>query len=325
MLPPPEGPGPGGRVRLIRATLVVGARPNLVKASALLPALREAGFRVRFLHTGQHRGARMSGGLLGDLGLPRPDRSLGAGPDAARILEGVEDDLRRFRPAVLVVLGDVTSTMAAALAGARAGVPVAHAEAGMRSFDRRMLEEAHRIVTDAVSGFLFTSYVRDDLNLRREGARGRRFRSGDLMADTVLRMSRGRRKGGYGLVTLHRPENVDRPARLKALLAGLGRTARRLPLVFPVHPRTRRRLQGLRIPPGIRLLPPLGYRRFLFLLEGAGRVITDSGGVHLEAAALGVPCRLLRRGSERPARLRGRWDGRAAGRIARALGRALGA
>lgn len=356
------------------ATLVVGARPNFVKAAALVPPLEAEGFRVRLVHTGQHADPGMSAVFFRDLGLPRPDGHLGAGPgrplrQLARMLAGLEMELASHPPAAVIVVGDVTSTLAGALAASRLGIPLAHVEAGMRSFDRRMPEEMNRMIADRLSDLLFTTSAEEDRNLLREGiSRSRIFRAGDVMADSLLRHRRraaaagragmrrlGLRPRGFGLVTLHRAGNVDDPRRLRRLMDGLGRAAGMLPLLFPVHPRTRKRLRGLRIPAGLRLLPPLGYLEFLGLMDRAALVLTDSGGVQLEASVLGVPCLTLRETTERPAlcrmgtnrlvgddpaaiarwtarilahppqgrRLRA-WDGQAGRRIARALRARLG-
>ncbi len=360
-------------MRPLRATLVVGRGPNFIKASALLPPLKAEGFRVRLVHTGQHYDRGMSEVFFRQLGLPRPDLNLEVGPGSpsrqtALILEGMEDDLAAHPPDVLVVMGDVTSTAAAALAASKRRTSLAHVEAGMRSFDRTMPEEVNRIVTDHLSDLLFTTAAEDDLNLRREGIPPARIRrAGNVMVDTLLKhrrvaraagrtaLDRFRLGGRYGIATLHRPENVDCPERLERLVEGLGRVARRLSLLFPVHPRTRRLLDGLSLPPGLRLCPPLGYLEFLGLMGRAALVLTDSGGVQMESSVLGVPCLTLRDSTEWPVTCRagtnrlvgtdpvaldrwagrflsrppkGRklplWDGRAGTRVARGLKAWLG-
>ena len=296
---------------------MVGARPNFMKAAALIPALRAEGLRVRLVHTGQHYDARMSGRLFRDLALPRPDRHLGvgSGPHAAqtaRILERVDAELAAHPPALLLVVGDVNSTLAAALAAAKRQIPVAHVEAGLRSADRRMPEELNRILTDHLSDLLFTTTAGDDRVLRAEGIPpGRIRRVGNVMADTLLR-HRLAAKGpgaaararfglaskGYGVATLHRPGNVDDPRNLRALIGALAKASRLVPIVFPVHPRTRRRLPRTRLPATLHLSPPLGYLEFLGLLDGAALALTDSGGVQHETTLLGVPCLTLRDSTE---------------------------
>lgn len=300
-------------------TLVVGARPNFMKAAALLPPLKAAGFRVRLVHTGQHYDPSMSQVFFRQLRLPAPDRHLGVGkgPPAlqvARILAGMSADLAGHRPDAVVVVGDVNSTLAAAMAASFAGVPLVHVEAGLRSFDRGMQEELNRIATDRLSDLLLTTCALDDRNLVAEGIpRGRIRRVGDVMIDTLLRCRaaagregaaalrrRGLRPGQYGMVTLHRPENVDSSARLSAVLAGIERVSRRLPLLFAVHPRTLLRLRGRRLPPGILTCDPLGYIEFLGLMDEAALVLTDSGSIQQETTVLGVPCLTLRDSTERP-------------------------
>ncbi len=306
-------------------TLVVGARPNFMKAAALLGPLKAAGLKVRLVHTGQHEEDRMSGIFFRQLGLPKPDRHLGVGfapmgVQTVRILERMDAELARVRPAMLLVLGDVTSTLAAALAASLHRIPLAHVEAGLRSFDRSMPEERNRVVVDHLSDLLFTTSADDDRNLRREGIRASRiFRAGDVLGDALKkslpaarraapgmlrRMGLNRR--GYALATLHRAENVDDPRRFKALMSSLERLASRLPLVFPVHPRIRQVLEGRRPSPGLRLLPPLARLDFLGLMDSSRAVLTDSGGVQREAMALGLPCLVLRRRSEWPLSRRGR-------------------
>lgn len=300
-----------------RVTLVVGARPNFMKAAALIPALRAEGLRVRLVHTGQHYDVRMSARLFQDLALPRPDRHLGvgSGPQAAqtaRILARMDAELAAHPPEVLLVVGDVNSTLAAALAAAKRRIPVAHVEAGLRSADRRMPEEVNRVLTDHLSDLLFTTTAADDRVLRREGIPSRRIRRvGNVMADTLLAHRRAARGPGtsarkrfrltpkaYGVATLHRAENVDDPKRLKVLMGALAKASRLIPLVFPVHPRTRRRLPVMRLPPSLHLSPPLGYLEFLGLLDGAALALTDSGGVQHETTLLGVPCLTLRDSTE---------------------------
>lgn len=301
-----------------RVTLVVGARPNFMKAAALLPALRAEGFAVRLVHTGQHYDRGMSEDFLGELGLPRPQSRLSVRPGAparqtAEMLLGLDRDLAAHPPRAVVVVGDVTSTLAGALAATRRGILLAHVEAGMRSFDRRMPEEVNRVVTDHLADLCFTTTAEEDRNLRREGIpRARIVRTGDVVADLLLRTRTaarararralrrlGLRPRAYGMATLHRAGNVDDPRHLRRLLEGLRRCARLAPVLFPVHPRTRLCLGRRGLPQGVRAFPPLGYLAFTGLLGEAAVAITDSGSVQLEAALLGVPCLTVRDTTER--------------------------
>jgi UDP-N-acetylglucosamine 2-epimerase (non-hydrolysing) len=301
---------------------VVGARPNFVKLAPLVAALARCGTAQRLVHTGQHFDARMSGVFFEELGLPRPDAHLGAGPgphgaQTARVMVAFERVLSelRPRPSLVVVPGDVNSTVAAALVAAKAGVPVAHLEAGLRSRDRSMPEEVNRVVTDHLSDLLLTPSADADENLRGEGIEaGRVARVGNLMVDTLrahlpraraLRVAEGMglAPGRYAVATLHRPSNVDDPATLARLLGALAEVGRALPVVFPVHPRTRARLGDpalARAAAPLRTVEPLGYLEFLSLTSAARLVLTDSGGLQEEATALGVPCLTLREGTERP-------------------------
>jgi UDP-N-acetylglucosamine 2-epimerase (non-hydrolysing) len=295
---------------------VAGARPNFVKLAPLVRAARAAGRDLPWVHTGQHWDAAMSADLLDELGLPRPVAHLAVGAgtpsaQAARILDRLPAVLERRRPSVVVVLGDVTSTLAAALAASQAGVPVAHVEAGLRSGDWSMPEERNRVLVDRASARLYVPEAAGVRHLAREGIRGDGVRLvGDVVADALRAAGpaiAGRRvpAGDFGLVTLHRAANVDDPARLEAWCRGLATAARRLPLVFPVHPRTRARLarggnaRRLR-EGGVRVVAPLGHLDFLAHLAHSRAVLTDSGSVPVEASCLGVPCLSLRATSERP-------------------------
>jgi UDP-N-acetylglucosamine 2-epimerase (non-hydrolysing) len=306
--------------------LVAGARPNFMKVAPILRALEAAGgLRTRLVHTGQHYDDDMSGVFFRDLGIREPDVSLGVGSashgrQTARILEAYEDHLVSVSPStrVVVVVGDVNSTAACTLAAVKLGIPVAHVEAGLRSFDRTMPEEINRIVTDALADLLLVSEPAGEENLRREGIAEDRIRYvGNVMIDTLVRelpAARGLRAagtygieaGGYAYVTLHRPSNVDDPERLSAVIAFLERLTARLPVVFPVHPRTRARLEAaglerrLEASPGMRRCAPLSYRESLSLMADSRVVITDSGGVQEETTFLGVPCITLRPSTERP-------------------------
>lgn len=352
--------------------LVAGTRPNFMKIAPIHRALAARGHELRLLHTGQHFDASMSDVFFRDLGLPRPDVALRAGggsqaEQTAAVLVGVEADLVARRPALVVVVGDVTSTVAAALAAAKLGVPVAHVEAGLRSRDWTMPEEINRVVTDCLADLLLTPSRDAEPNLLAEGvARERIVFVGNVMIDS-MRWALGRptdalarlglERGGYALATLHRPANVDSAETLAATLDALAAIAERVPLVFPVHPRTLARAEALGLSarlhgtPGLRAIEPLGYDDFVTLMASARLVATDSGGIQEETTALGIPCLTMRNGTERPitveegtntvvgldeARIarevdailagrgkRGRvpegWDGRAAERVADAI------
>ena len=292
-----------------------------MKAAPVLAALARRGAPTLLVHTGQHFDERMSGVFFEELGLPRPDAYLGVGAgthaeQTGRVMIALEQALSELspRPSAVVVPGDVNSTVAAALVASKLGIPVAHLEAGLRSFDRTMPEELNRVVTDHLSDLLLTPSPDADENLRAEGIPAARIaRIGNVMIDTLLaNLSRARAArvpermglapGGYAVVTLHRPSNVDDPAVLARLLGALARIGRSLPVVFPVHPRTRARLSGEAAAhaAALRLEEPLGYREFLSLTSAARLVLTDSGGLQEETTALGIPCLTLRENTERP-------------------------
>jgi UDP-N-acetylglucosamine 2-epimerase (non-hydrolysing) len=309
--------GPHDKVRLLT---VAGARPNFMKVAPLLRAMRERP-RIESLlvHTGQHYDAAMSDAFFRDLGMPEPDVNLGVGSGShaaqtADVLRGIEPLLIEWKPDAVVVVGDVNSTIAAALAAVKLGIRVAHVEAGLRSFDRWMPEEINRVLTDAISDWLFTSEPSGADNLRREGVPAERIHFvGNVMIDSLLAhldVARARaplaRLGlaprRYAVLTLHRPSNVDDPERLGRLFAALEAIHAELPVVFPVHPRTRgaieRGLGGQA--PALQLTEPLGYLEFLGLVADARLVLTDSGGIQEETTVLGVPCLTLRNSTERP-------------------------
>jgi UDP-N-acetylglucosamine 2-epimerase (non-hydrolysing) len=309
-----------GQAASVRVLAVAGARPNFMKVAPLLRELgRREPFAVFLVHTGQHYDEAMSEGFFRDLGIRRPDVNLevGSGTHAAmtaQVLQRIEPVIAERRPDVVVVVGDVNSTLAAALAAVKLGVPVAHVEAGLRSFDRSMPEEINRVMTDAISEWLFVTEPSGVENLRREGVDARRIHLvGNLMIDTLLahvESARGlgvpRRLGlearGYAVLTLHRPSNVDEPERLTRLFEVLEELHAELPVVFPMHPRTGaaiERLLGGR-QPRLRVLEPLGYLDFLGLMADARLVLTDSGGIQEETTVLGVPCLTLRDNTERP-------------------------
>ena len=300
---------------------VVGARPNFMKIAPVMESLAGVeGIEQRLVHTGQHYDERMAHVFFRDLGLPRPDRDLevGSGSQAeqtAAILTRFEKVLEEERPDLVVVVGDVNSTLAASLVAAKAQIPVAHVEAGLRSFDLSMPEEINRMVTDRLSTLLLTSSRDGDVNLRREGVPEERIHFvGNVMIDTLLRHREkapwtavrdrfGIEDRGFALLTLHRPANVDEPAAFSKILEQLRPVAQRFPVIFPVHPRTARRLaeNGLEKQASLlKLVEPLGYLDFLALLDHAALVLTDSGGIQEDTTVLGVPCITIRDNTERP-------------------------
>ncbi len=303
---------------------VVGARPNFVK---LAPIARELAQRPQarhcIIHTGQHYDAALADVFFRDLQLPPPDYALGIGSgthaeQTARTMLALEPILVEERPDWVVVAGDVNATLAATLTAVKRGLRVAHVEAGLRSFDRAMPEEINRCLVDAVADLLLTPSADADENLLREGVAPERIRRvGNVMVDSLLvALPRAAESailerlklspGAYAVVTLHRPSSVDDPVTLRQLIGALARLAERLPIVFPVHPRTQARLSALDAPEIalLRCLPPLGYLDFLQLWRQARLVLTDSGGLQEETTALGVPCLTLRTTTERPVTVR---------------------
>lgn len=363
----------------LRLMCVVGARPNFMKMAPILHAIADYDrLEATLVHTGQHYDTSLSDVFFEELEMKRPDISLEVGSgkhgeQTARILERAEQTLEAHTFDRVIVVGDVNSTMAVALAAVKLHVPVAHVEAGLRSFDRSMPEEINRIVTDSISDMLFVSEPSGMENLRHEGHPEEQLHLvGNVMIDTLkslLPKARqrdtlskiGLEPGGYGVVTLHRPANVDFPEVLSALVEVLVEISRDLPLVFPVHPRTQTRLESfglaakVRDAAGIFVLPPAGYLDFLCMTSQARLIVTDSGGLQEESTALGIPCLTARPNTERPvtvtegsstlidsdpvllrAQLRqildgdykqGRcpdlWDGRAAARIAQVLANSI--
>jgi len=303
---------------------IAGARPNFVKIASIARAMgRSRVLEPLLVHTGQHYDEAMSRVFFDELGIPRPDINLEVGSashavQTAEIMKRFEEVVVRERPDLVLVVGDVNSTIACALVSVKLGVPVAHVEAGLRSFDRTMPEEINRVLTDAISSFLLTSEPSAEVNLRREGIPPERiFFVGNCMIDTLLehrdRAARSAVLGdlgiaakGYALVTLHRPSNVDDASTFAGILRALAEIAGRLPVVFPVHPRTRKKAAAfgladlLERAPGLRVLDPIGYLDFLCLTANARIVLTDSGGIQEETTVLGVPCLTLRRNTERP-------------------------
>lgn len=298
---------------------VVGARPNFVKAA---PVLRELGARAdvrqTLVHTGQHYDDRMSAVFFRELDLPRPDVDLGVGSGShgaqtGALLAGLEPTFVDLAPDAVIVYGDVNSTIAAALVCAKLGIPVVHVEAGLRSFDRTMPEEVNRIVTDQLADLLLTTSAEAYGHLAAEGIGPEKVRFvGNTMIDTLLanldRFDADRVRGELGLegpyavTTVHRPGNVDDPGAVRALVDALRGVAAQVPLVVPLHPRGRARLEeaGLADAPGVRIVDPLGYVDFLGLVRGASLVVTDSGGVQEETTVLEVPCLTVRPNTERP-------------------------
>jgi UDP-N-acetylglucosamine 2-epimerase (non-hydrolysing) len=293
---------------------VVGARPNFMKAAPVMRALRDHGVEQTLVHTGQHYDANMSDVFFSQLAMPAPDVNLevGSGSHARQtgeIMSRFEPVLQERWPDIVLVYGDVNSTMAATLVSSKLLVRVGHVEAGLRSFDRTMPEEVNRVVTDQLSDFLFTPSEDGDLNLHREGVPAEKIhRVGNVMIDSLVRLlplAEQQKMNGlpprYALVTLHRPSNVDDPASLRGILESLLEISADLGIVFPVHPRTRQRIREFGIDVArLHLLEPLPYIEFLALQRGAVAVITDSGGIQEETTYLGVPCITLRTTTERP-------------------------
>ena len=310
---------------------IVGARPNFMKMAPILRALADhvPALPALLVHTGQHYDQDMSGRLFTDLGLPLPDINLdvGSGSHAvqtAEVMRRFEPVLDAHRPSCVVVVGDVNSTLACTLVAVKKGVPVAHVEAGLRSYDRQMPEEINRVVTDQIADRLYTTERSAEGNLLSEGIAAERvIFCGNVMIDSLLANRKFARSAadtlrahdidplilshpkGYGVVTLHRPSNVDDPQVLRLLLETLGRVATDLPLVFAMHPRTRSNIEKFQLgdlidPSRLVQLPPQGYLEMLGLMSGATMVLTDSGGLQEETTALGVPCLTLRANTERP-------------------------
>ena len=303
---------------------IVGARPNLMKIAPLMDVMvRTPGIEPILVHTGQHYDERMSDLFFRELGIPAPDHYLGVGSgthaqQTAQVMVRLEPLFEELRPDLVLVVGDVNSTLAAALVASKLGIRLAHVEAGLRSFDRSMPEEVNRVVTDALSDLLFTTERSAEENLRREGIAEEKIHFvGNVMIDTLLRHREraealgvpvrfGLAPGEYAVVTLHRPSNVDAPDALGRMVDVVVAVQERLPVVFPVHPRTRSRLAEaglltrLEALPDVRLTEPLGYLEFLGLMAGARLVLTDSGGVQEETTILGVPCLTVRENTERP-------------------------
>ena len=298
---------------------VVGARPNFMKLSPVVLELKKRGIPQFLIHTGQHYDDNMSRVFIEELGLSEPDIYLGVGSDSharqtAHIMMAFEEVCQERHPNLVIAGGDVNSTLAVALVAAKQQIPLAHVEAGLRSFDRTMPEEINRVITDHLSTLLFTTEEAANENLKREGIpeEGIHF-VGNCMVDTLWKHTKlaigqepwnkfGVNPGGYALLTLHRPSNVDDPMTLKFLLEIINEISHRLPVLFPVHPRTRERMKQWEVvvDPSVVLADPLSYLTFLGLMAKARCVLTDSGGIQEETTALNVPCLTLRWNTERP-------------------------
>lgn len=309
-----------------RIVHIVGARPNFMKAAPVMKALaRTGGTDQRLVHTGQHYDDELSAYFFEDLGLPRPDVNLGVGSGShavqtAEVMKRIEPVLEEVAPDWVFVVGDVNSTVAVALTAVKLGFRVAHVEAGLRSGDRTMPEEINRLLTDQISDALFTTEQSASDNLRREGVADEKiYFVGNVMIDTLDRLRAradsaavcdrlGLREREFVLVTLHRPANVDREERFRQILRALEASAEDhgLPVVFPMHPRTEARLGAFGLEDEIsrmRIIQPQRYLDFLGLMDAAGVVLTDSGGIQEETTVLGVPCLTLRPNTERPVTL----------------------
>lgn len=304
-------------------TLVVGARPNFMKAAPLMAAVQAKGrLQARLIHTGQHFDTNMSNVFFRQLQMAEPDVYLdihggSVNEQVARVILQLDQEFTARRPNMVVVFGDVNSTLAASIAANKLNIPLAHVEAGLRSFDRAMPEEHNRIVADVLADYLFTPSPDADQNLAAAGIPAERvYRVGNIMVDSLLRFKPAAEQlaawethaltpGQYGVVTLHRPSNVDEKGALSAIVEALIEIQQSVQLVFPVHPRTRARmaewglLEALQVS-GVKLLEPVGYLEFVSLMTQAQFILTDSGGIQEESTVLGVPCLTARENTERP-------------------------
>lgn len=309
---------------MLKVLLIAGARPNFMKVAPIYAEMkrRTDEFAPMIVHTGQHYDAAMSDAFFEDLGMPKPDIYLGVGSGShavqtAKIMTEFEPVVLEHEPDWVLVVGDVNSTIACALVCAKLGIKIAHVEAGLRSRDRAMPEEINRILTDAISDLLLTTSEDADVNLDQEGIRGERVKFvGNVMIDSLLehlklaegstvRSILGIEAGEYGVMTLHRPSNVDDKDVFEGVLDALVTVAESLPIIFPVHPRTRGKItefgfEAKVAQSNIKLIEPLGYLDFMRLYSGAKLVLTDSGGLQEETTVLGIPCLTLRHNTERP-------------------------
>ncbi len=308
----------------IRIINVCGARPNFMKIAPLMDAYKSfPEIEPIIVHTGQHYDEKMSDLFFRQLGIPEPDINLGVGSashaqQTAKIMETFEPVVLEYKPDYVLVVGDVNSTIACALVATKLGVKVIHVEAGLRSFDRTMPEEINRILTDSISDLLFVSEESGVVNLRKEGADEKRIHFvGNVMIDTLIKHRKRAEQTNvletlnleakqYGLITLHRPANVDNEEKLKSILEGLGEISKDIPLIFAIHPRTKKNIEKFSLQnlldsfPNIRLTEPFGYLEFLKLMANAKVVLTDSGGMQEETTILGTACMTLRENTERP-------------------------
>lgn len=309
----------------VRITIIAGARPNFMKIAPIIHAIKETlqsrkHIQFRLVHTGQHYDANMSDTFFQELNIPKPDAHLGGGggtqaEQTAVIMVAFEKELMANPADVVVVVGDVTSTLACSIVAKKLNTKVAHVEAGIRSFDLSMPEEINRMVTDSITDYFFTTSIWAGDNLRNSGISDERiFFVGNVMIDTLLaNINRFRKpalwdrlgleQGKYFVMTLHRPGNVDQEKKFSALLEAIVKSTRELPLVFPVHPRTRSIIENLKLQvdiPHLYLCEPMGYLEFNYLVQHAKAVITDSGGITEETTVMGIPCITLRDNTERP-------------------------
>ncbi len=304
-------------------TIIAGARPNFMKIAPIIHAIQKARDKgeeiaYRLVHTGQHYDEKMSGSFFEQLQIPAPDVNLGAGggtqaQQTAAIMVGFEQDLMQHPANLVLVVGDVTSTMACAIVAQKLHTKVAHVEAGIRSHDWTMPEEINRLLTDAITNYFFTTSELANKNLRKSGVKEEQiFFVGNTMIDTLLKQrprfrkpkvwdSLGLKEKEYMVMTLHRPANVDEEANLKSLMDEIIAHSAALQLVFPVHPRTAKILQHLNVSdPRLHLIEPMSYLEFNYLVEHSKAVITDSGGITEETTVMGIPCMTLRDNTERP-------------------------
>jgi len=307
----------------MKVICVAGARPNFVKIAPLIKELKKQGVETLLVHTGQHYDKQMSDSFFTDLDIPQPDVHLGVGSgphgeQTGRIMIGFEPVVVKEMPDVVIVVGDVNSTIACALVASKLGVKVAHVEAGLRSFDPTMPEEINRMLTDQISDYLFVTEESGLVNLKKEGISDDKvFFVGNIMIDSLVKSrdkilkskvlkTLGLAKSEYGIITLHRPSNVDDEKNIRYILDMIGILQQKTKIVFPAHPRTRNRFREFHLEDKIGsmkdliIIPPTGYLDFLHLVGNARYVLTDSGGVQEETTFLGIPCLTLRKTTERP-------------------------